>query len=246
MAFLAALTAERPAPRFVPSAADGATLKALAEAILGTVPAALLDDETDPANQEAQRLTGLLSRVLAYAAAADRTIAEQRARIADLEAQSRTDPLTGLLNRRGLMAALERAVARANHTRHHGLLLYGDLDGFKTINDRHGHRVGDLALQAVAACIRGHGPITAARLGGDEFTIIVEGSSAGDVESRAAQIMHALDAVHLAIDADTSIAIKVSLGTCPIEAGAAPTTLLDQADGAMYRAKARRTGCPRR
>ncbi len=86
------------------------------------------------------------------------------------------DPLTGLPNRRLLMDRLAQTMA--NHTRdqHFGALLFVDLDNFKTLNDTHGHHMGDLLLQEVArrlsTCIRKGD--TVARLGGDEFVVMLE------------------------------------------------------------------------
>ena len=116
-------------------------------------------------------------------------ITERRRLEQELEYRSNHDPLTGLANRTLLFDRLSRAL---QHARRHGIpvsMLYMDLDGFKEINDRHGHELGDVLLEAVAGrierCLR---PADiAARIGGDEFVVLLEGMDverAGDVVRR--------------------------------------------------------------
>jgi PAS domain S-box-containing protein len=112
-----------------------------------------------------------------------------------LAAQARTDALTGLLNRAGLLEALERALARrrAGGT----LVAVGllDLDGFKSINDRYGHDAGDALLCEAGRRLRGHlrANDIVARLGGDEFVVVLEGLRvAADLEDSAARLVRSL------------------------------------------------------
>ena len=89
-----------------------------------------------------------------------------------LEAVAHTDDLTGLRNRRSWIEHVRRELA----DRRAGALLICDVDGFKTVNDRHGHRAGDLVLTEVARVLARHG--VAGRLGGDEFGVWVRGGEA--------------------------------------------------------------------
>ena len=92
----------------------------------------------------------------------------------ELAALARTDPLTGLLNRRGLTEALDRETARARRAGGTVALVLLDLDRFKQLNDTHGHPAGDAALVTVAAVLRGglRAGDVAGRWGGDEFGIV--------------------------------------------------------------------------
>lgn len=151
------------------------------------------------------------------------------------------DPTTGVPNRRLLMDRLEHALARARRDRSVVALLFCDIDRFKEVNDRYGHRAGDAVLQTaamrLASVLRQYD--TVARVGGDEFVILL-----GHVADRT-------DATHLAERArvaikqpmeldDRALQVTASVGIA-VTAGAKydADTLLRRADDAMYLAKAR-------
>ncbi|HUN49923.1 MAG TPA: sensor domain-containing diguanylate cyclase [Candidatus Sulfotelmatobacter sp.] len=157
---------------------------------------------------------------------------------ATLERLSRTDELTGLLNRRAFVDELSRRLAHLQRHGRSGALLYLDLDNFKLINDRFGHQRGDMVLCGLAALLTGGSRIgdTAARLGGDEFVLWLEEVDAARAESKAAALVagvNELDARHGAGDGTLglSVGIAVSLGA------EAATALFARADAAMYEAK---------
>ena len=140
---------------------------------------------------------------------------------------ARTDELTGLPNRRRLISEIENFIEKD------GSLLLLDLDGFKPVNDSHGHATGDKVLQQVAVRFSRSIPHSAllARLGGDEFGVLYEGSyeSAMDV----ALALRATLSYPFKID-NESISIGVSIG---VAANNGTSDLLRRADDAMYRAK---------
>jgi diguanylate cyclase len=158
-----------------------------------------------------------------------------------LERQATQDALTGLPNRRALLAGLSRAIARANRDDEEISILFLDLDGFKAINDRYGHDAGDYLLKQFAlrllACVRVTDIV--ARLAGDEFVVVLEGLQQGGVEAQsiATQILAAmgepidLNGHRLAFG--TSIGIYVYRTGVSIDAEA----LIARADQAMYEAK---------
>jgi len=140
---------------------------------------------------------------------------------------ARTDELTGLPNRRRLISEIENFVTKD------GALLLLDLDGFKPVNDTHGHEAGDKVLQQVALRFSRVLPNTAllARLGGDEFGVLYEGTSESAME--VALALRATLSYPFRIDSD-DILINVSIGVAPNNGH---TDVLKRADLAMYRAK---------
>ena len=170
--------------------------------------------------------------------AAEETVAAQRQRIADLESLSITDELTGLLNRRGFQRELDRALERAKRRQETGLLLLGDIDGFKTINDRFGHGIGDAALEAAATALaRGiRRNDAAARIGGDEFAVLVADTS----PMRSGPIADKLERLVAAAKLPPELAehgLAISFGAVAYGAGAEATGLMQAADHALYRRK---------
>jgi len=140
---------------------------------------------------------------------------------------ARTDELTGLPNRRRLISEIEAFVAKE------GSLLLLDLDGFKPINDLHGHETGDRVLQQVARRFDRalpHGALLA-RLGGDEFGVLYEGAQESAME--VALALHATLSYPFQID-DKEIRLGVSIGVARNNGG---DDLLQRADNAMYKAK---------
>jgi diguanylate cyclase (GGDEF)-like protein/PAS domain S-box-containing protein len=164
-------------------------------------------------------------------------IVAARQRIASL---AYSDPLTGLANRVSLAPALEQAIERA---RRHGTKLAGvfiDLDGFKQINDRHGHAAGDAFLVEVAQRLRRsvRASDLVARLGGDEFFVLLEEvQDTPAVERVVGKLIDALRRPYPGIgEAQRRISATLGVSIFPDDAtdGA---TLMENADEAMYTAK---------
>jgi diguanylate cyclase (GGDEF)-like protein len=148
-----------------------------------------------------------------------------------------TDPLTGILNRRGLELELEREVERANRHGNPLCLILFDLDDFKLLNDTHGHDVGDEALIGVAREITPHlrdGDVFA-RWGGEEFSVL-----APDTELEEACVLaDRLCSIVAEIEGRTTAGwrISASFGTSVHRQHDSGTTLSKRADVALYRAK---------
>jgi diguanylate cyclase (GGDEF)-like protein len=162
----------------------------------------------------------------------------------DLMVQSATDPLTGLANRRGLMAFLLGARGP------HGLLLI-DIDFFKSYNDSFGHAEGDDCLKAVAACLRdGIDPKNeiAVRQGGEEFVVVVAAKSPSEVALRAEAMRAAVAALSRRSPSPVQRPVTVSIGCDWSPDMAATTSVADRlsaADEALYRAKREGRNCVR-
>jgi diguanylate cyclase (GGDEF)-like protein len=157
----------------------------------------------------------------------------------ELAALARTDPLTGLLNRRGLTEALDRETARARRTGATVSLVLLDLDRFKTLNDTLGHPAGDAALVAVADVLRHglRGGDVAGRWGGDEFGIVFVDLAvevAYDVVDRLrATLTHPSNRALRGKRVSFSAGVAALSGT-----DAKAADLMDLADAALYEAKA--------
>lgn len=154
------------------------------------------------------------------------------------------DHLTDLPNRRLLLDRLQQALASSARSSHHGALLLIDMDDFKTLNDTHGHIIGDSLLQQVAerlkSCVR-EGD-TVARLGGDEFVLILENLSEDPIEA-GEQIKSVGMQIHESLGRPFQLALHKHRCTVSVGATLFKDTLLTkdelikQADIAMYQAK---------
>ena len=156
------------------------------------------------------------------------------------DALAKLDPLTGLLNRRGLFEDIRQFSAEITGRRKNVAFMLLDLDHFKTVNDLHGHLTGDELIKRVAQRIRQTCPGEAliARMGGDEFAIAMDYQPGHEVtiEATAAEIVASL-AQPFVID-NVPMHVGVSIGISSADrADAAITALLREADVAMYRVK---------
>ena len=193
-------------------------------------PGALSDEEL--------RAAGVLADVAAAYLFNAQARIDASATVARLNHHSLHDPLTGLANRTLLEERLEQAVARARRSHSIAAVLYADLDGFKSVNDRYGHHVGDQLLTAVAGRLsRTLRPgDTLARLGGDEFVVLCEDlQDRTDAETVARRVTEAMSApFHLA---GHNIVMTASVGVAFSGLGQdLPEALLRDADFAMYQA----------
>jgi diguanylate cyclase (GGDEF)-like protein len=182
----------------------------------------------------------VLDWAMATVAQAEQRLAALQARIEYLEGLSVTDELTGLLNRRGFLAQLERAIASARRGGPHGVLMICDLDGFKAINDRHGHLVGDDALCQTAELLAQHirRADTVARLGGDEFAVLLVGAHLVAARRKAQALAQLVAATSVTVGT-CQFSLRVSFGLAAYSGEESEEELLNRADMAMYGQKRR-------
>lgn len=157
--------------------------------------------------------------------------------IRQLNAAAIEDPLTGLLNRRGYEKRVEQELARAGSSRAPLSVALGDLDDFKALNDRFGHRYGDTALQQLANCFRRHlrDSDFVARVGGEEFVIVMTDTDESEAILAAERLRRAIREELRTPDGSP---LTASFGVAAYPRHAADAhTLLDHADQAMYAAK---------
>lgn len=150
-----------------------------------------------------------------------------------------TDPLTGLLNRRGFLDHADWQLRRAALDRNPIALMVIDIDHFKQINDRHGHDIGDIVLQEMARRLKNHlrSSDASARLGGEEFCALLTGIHREGAIAVADRFRQTLAEVPVQT-AQGPVAITVSIGlSISLEGRMGVKDLLQDADQALYQAK---------
>lgn len=212
-------------------------------ALYGTLCAA--SDERVPLADGAPGMLRMFSQLIAQQVERERTLQALRLANEALAASALTDAVTHLPNRRALMEEMHRR--QAAHAADGRVLIaaFVDLDGFKAVNDRYGHDVGDRFLAAIGG--RLHGALRAdgfvARLGGDEFVALSSARHDGVAEAVSrlhARLIEAASGL-FALGAVTIDYAGPSIGIAAAEsAREEPAVLLARADAAMYEAKRRR------
>ncbi len=195
-------------------------------------------DETRVVQETAQRSSAEIGALREQVEAANSLITRLQRELDETSELVRYDPLTGVLNRKGLDEAIAREISRAR--RHSAVLCVGvlDLDNFKQLNDTFGHRTGDEALRHLADVARGslRQQDVIGRLGGEEFLVLLPDA---DVE-QAAEIMTRLQRAltkHIFLADNSRILITFSAGIACIGAEETAAEAIDRADKAMYAAK---------
>lgn len=149
-----------------------------------------------------------------------------------------TDPLTGLANRRTLLARLEAARETAMRSGGGYAVAMLDIDHFKRVNDGYGHHTGDIVVQAVAARVAGgvRAVDCVARYGGEELAILFADSGLGDAATITERLRQAVARAVIEVDG-VEIRVTISGGVAAATGDELPAAVLHRADLAMYRAK---------
>jgi diguanylate cyclase (GGDEF)-like protein len=177
-------------------------------------------------------LTALLAALEPGAIALDNALRMQRA-----EALSVTDDLTQLYNSRYLTQVLRRETKRASRSGRPLSLLFVDLDGFKSVNDRHGHLFGSRALVEAASVIRASARETdmVARFGGDEFALVLPDTGSEGAAAVGDRIRDRIAAFTFLQGDGLDIRLTVSVGVATLpDVAASAEQLIQAADEAMY------------
>ncbi len=161
----------------------------------------------------------------------------------ELEQLARTDPLTGILNRRAYLQMSEVEVERAKRYGGSVSVMMIDIDRFKGINDNYGHHTGDMVIKELAV---GIGSLLRSndffgRLGGEEFAVTMINISSSELEPAAERIRSAVEHLTFKNDRGEAFSVTVSIGAAEVnlneEAGSSVESALDCADRALYEAK---------
>jgi diguanylate cyclase (GGDEF)-like protein len=195
----------------------------------GAIDLLVLRQSTGGGLSETDALTFSTLRDLAMAAIAGRQAQDE----------ARLDTLTGCLNHGAMHAQLAKEVAQVERSGGPLSCVMLDLDGFKSVNERYGHPVGDALLRAVATNLLAEGRLSdsCCRSGGDEFLVILPNSDMTEGK-RAAERMRAAVARAAVSHGDEVIAVTATTGVAAWDGGESASDLLTRADQALIRRKA--------
>jgi diguanylate cyclase (GGDEF)-like protein len=163
------------------------------------------------------------------------TLATRTAQLASLVEEAGTDALTGLKNRRALETALREAASNWQRYGHQAAVLMLDLNGFKQLNDNHGHAAGDAMLQQVASLLTLHTRTTdgVARLGGDEFVVLLREASTAAAIAKTRELRRVIAETPLYWGQEV-LHVGAALGVATLAEAPSPTAVLELADSRMY------------
>jgi diguanylate cyclase len=205
------------------------------------------------------RLESVAKQVCDFRAREETRLAEysgraehMRSRIADLEREAqdlhskldlekhgaRLDPLTGVANRKSFDERFAQEIQRRAQGGSPLVMLLWDIDSFKTINDKYGHRAGDRVLQSVARCFAAalRAGDFVARIGGEEFAVLLSGLRLAEAVNVANQVRTAVEGLRFHFRG-APVRVTVSCGATELNPQDASEAAFDRADGALYRAK---------
>jgi len=165
-------------------------------------------------------------------------IAKLRLRILELEQAANTDPLIPIYNRRAFIREVARAQSVMDRYDLPSTLIFFDLDNFKMVNDKYGHRVGDTLLTKIGTVLKSaiRQCDMVARLGGDEFGVLLFKTDMELAKVKAAALSCRIAGQNIP-DPEGKISVSASWGVAPCEPGVVVEQILDRADRAMYMAK---------
>ncbi|NNE57686.1 MAG: GGDEF domain-containing protein [Hellea sp.] len=161
-----------------------------------------------------------------------------RSYVKELERAADSDPLAPVYNRRAFLRELSRAQSVHQRYQIPTCLLFFDLDGFKSVNDRFGHAVGDALLinvgETLQATVRDCDLV--ARLGGDEFGILIFKTEEEEARKKAGILARSLRNIEVDMP-NAAVHISTSWGCAPVKSGVTPERIMAEADKDMYQSK---------
>lgn len=196
------------------------------------------EGEPEAVLDAASRIMLANQQLQAELAAARVEITEHRQKVKELAAEARTDPLTGLANRRAFGEDLGRRIEQWRRHKVPLSMVMVDIDHFKSINDRYTHAGGDTALQHMGDLLRGalREMDVPVRYGGEEFAVILPGTKLPEALQVAERLRATIASRGFLFEGQT-IAMTASLGVATAVADDNSTTIVERADAALYAAK---------
>ncbi len=196
---------------------------------------------TDSVLRSIARIVAINERLQNRLESAEQRLQQQNDQIEAHFTESRTDPLTGLMNRRAFDDALRFQVEQGSRT---FALMMVDVDHFKELNDEYGHPAGDQGLCAISQRLENQmaGAGMVARYGGEEFAVMVPDADAAQAQQIAERLRLAVAAAPITCE-DTQIPVSVSLGATLADRDDDPFVAFKRADEALYTAKRSGRNC---
>ncbi|HLS82856.1 MAG TPA: GGDEF domain-containing protein [Steroidobacter sp.] len=214
------------------------TLQLHRSQLLQSAPVELLQSIVADLVADAERMRSTTTELAEQLEGSVREVRKLTEQLERAQQEALLDPLTGLLNRRGFERRLEGHPYDGQLQG--GALLIADIDRFKSINDTHGHVLGDKVIRSVAQtlCSSIKGRDVAARLGGEEFAAYLPQTSLKGAAALAEQIRAAVASGRIRRGDEQLGAVTLSIGVATARAGESLEHLIARADAAMYAAKA--------
>ena len=165
-------------------------------------------------------------------------VAALQARVDELERMADADPLVDIYNRRAFVREIARAQTVSERYHIPSAVVFFDLNGFKTVNDRYGHAVGDELLREIGECLKaGVRPCDlVARLGGDEFAVLLFKTPLEVARAKAEALQVRIQSCRILMPTD-AVSVDAAWGLAPCEPGVKAEEILARADRAMYAGK---------
>jgi diguanylate cyclase len=219
----------------------GSSLQNYGDALKGNLDAAGLDSLINNMAGDTDKMRGSMQQLQAQLAASKQEVEKLNQELESARGEALTDPLTGVLNRRGFETRTQAVFADRSATEKGLCLLMLDIDHFKKINDTYGHLFGDKVICAVANTLKSKvkGQDAIARLGGEEFAVLLPETNLTGAFAVAEQIRQSIENGKIRrLDNNGQIGgITISVGIASHTKGGGLTELMDRADKALYASK---------
>ncbi|MEE8452768.1 MAG: diguanylate cyclase [Thermoguttaceae bacterium] len=202
------------------------------------------NDETEVVVHAVDNLLKANAQMQEQLESADERLQDQARQIESHAAEARTDALTGLANRRAFDDEMTRRLAEfQRHGRGISVMMM-DVDHFKSVNDTHGHQVGDKVLRDLAKILRrtARDTDTVARYGGEEFAAILPGTSKHEAAEGAERFRQAIES-HSFHAGNTELQVTASFGVAELQKNEDATAVIERSDEALYAAKKSGRNC---
>lgn len=198
-----------------------------------------------PAGELTPRVREVLDALTSDIAVLRSELETWRARCVQAEKRADRDPLLGVLNRRAFEIEYDRAVGLIERYDLNASLIFIDVDGLKSINDKFGHAAGDALLRHICQRLSDNTRKSdvVARIGGDEFAVLLMQSSGASAAVKAARLERAVGADAIEIE-NARLTPAVSCGVAMLEPGVGFAMALAAADRSMYARKREKTAAP--